>query len=888
MRRKLLTISIIFILMMTLIPLPGSAGTAPAEQPAAQSQNPAIQQQPANKFSRQSPYAGTEKGLNHWVYESGLHTTSTPVIGPDGTAYFTAGKELVAVDCTGKKLWSWHCAVTLTNSPELGNGEKILVTSEAGDLFALNSSGSELWTFRHTPPKTDDNMNAAVASCSSCSTGPDGTVYYVICYDSPGTTVVTLYAVDPYGTLKWSSKTEAKGTLAGKPVINNDGTIFIEYMRQALVSSGGRFSFPILATYVAFGAYKLNGDFIWENKIVANNLLNITPFCPDSEAGILVGVEKTLYLLNLSGQHRLFECGELFRDANGIALTNDGKIVFTSGSSAYLCDTEGALQWKFDADSNTTSIPLVDKKGNTFFSSSRGSLYCLDTQGKEKWKSMLTGEVYGSSPMMRNDGVIYQLTGGGDLNAVGKIKVKSVSLNAHKVTLLSKGMKGILKPNYSPVDTTDNAMEWSSSNPSVATVKDGVITPVSAGKTLIKVYSQTDNISDTCEITVVTKPETDMALTCDTVLTRTLSFYQSIFTFQNLTLNDGVTLTSEGTSETELVVKGVLNIGKNASIRVRNGSYSSAPALPVSSLSAETLKKAATLRDANILSIPGIYGKGGNGGNGGNGSLVPSRNNIPLASRMYQEGYNGGGGGGGGYGGGTGGNGGSGKVYSRYGRELNNDNRGIGRSGENDGKNGGSSLGFSILYDITIPGGQGGGELKTGSSGVVGYYTGDGASGGGGNGGSGGAGMFGSMFTKQAVTGYLGGGGGGGGGYGGGVLVIAAGSIKVNPGNIPCFIVSGQVGGKGGYPDGKDGENGEGGLLVIETNSYRPSLSHWNIGTGSIECNNPGINGGHGTVTGNPQKVFINGRDMGGYDDKTIKAFNTGDRSAALILELKK
>lgn len=882
MRRKLFPMAIIIMLLMTLIPLPGTAEKVPAEQSAAKSQNSAIPEQSgANRFSRQSPYSGTEKGLRHWVYESGLHTVSTPVIGSDGTAYFTAGKDLIAVDRTGKKLWSWHCALTLTNSPELGNDGKILITSEAGDLFALNSSGSELWTFRHTPPKPYQNANIAATSCSSCSTGPDGTVYYVVCYDSFATSVVTLYAVDPYGILKWSSEKGVKGTLAGKPVINKDGTIFIEYMQEA-----GSFLRP--ATYVAFSAYKINGDFIWENKIVSNNLLNITPICPDSEAGILVGVEKTLYLLNQTGQHRLFECGDLFRDANGIALTNDGKIVFTSGSAEYLCDTEGALQWKFDADSNITSIPLVDKKGNIFFSSSRGSLYCLDTQGKEKWKSMLTGEVYGSSPMLRNDGVIYQLTGGGDLNVVGKIKVKSVSLNARKVTLLSKGMKGILKPSYSPEDTIDNAMEWSSSNPSVATVKDGVVTPVSAGKTQIKVYSKEDNISDTCEVTVVTKPETDVTLSCDTVLRQTASPYLGVFAFQNLTLNDGVTLTSEGTSEIELIVKGVLNIGKNASIRVRNGYYSSAPALSVSSFSAETLKKAAALRDTNILSIPGIYGKGGNGGYGGNGSLVPSRNNIPLGSRMYQEGYNGGGGGGGGYGGGTGGNGGSGKVYSRYGEEHKNDNRGIGKSGENDGKNGGSSLGYSILYDTTIPGGQGGGALKTGNAGVVGYYTGDGASGGGGNGGSGGAGMFGSMFTKEAATGYLGGGGGGGGGYGGGALVIVAGSINVKPGNIPCFIVSGQKGGKGGYPDGKDGENGEGGLLVIETNSYRPSLSHWNIGTGSVECSNPGINGGHGTVTGNPHKVFINGIDMGSYDDKSIKVFNVRDRSAALIFDLNK
>ena len=883
MRRKLFSMSIIIILLMTLIPLPGTAGTAPAEHPDKAPAATITEQQSFNSFSRQSPYAGAEKGLLHWVYESGLHTVSTPVIGSDGTAYFTAGKELVAVDRTGKKLWSWHSAVTLTNSPELGSDGKIFITTEEGDLFALDSSGSESWEFKHTPLK-----NTALASCSSCSTGPDGTVYYIVCYNSLTSSAVTLYAVNPYGTLKWSSEKGVKGTLARKPVINNDGTIFAEYMTQSWISGSGRFFSPCMATYVTVCAYKSNGDIISENRIQTNNVLDITPFCPDSEGGVFVGVEKTLYLVKQTSQHRLFECSDSFMETNGVALTNDEKIVFTSGSVVYSCDLEGALQWKFDADSNITGLPMVDKKGNVFFSSTKGSLYCLDPKGKEKWKSTLTGKVYGSSPVIRNDGVIYQFTSSGDLNTVGKTEVKSVSLNAHKVTLLLKGMKGILKPGYSPYNTIDNSMEWSSSNPSVATVNDGVVTPVSVGKARIKVYSKEENnVSDVCEVTVVSKPETDMVLTCDTVLRQTMLTYQGVFTFNNLTLNDGVTLTSEGTSETELIVKGILNIGKNASIRVRNGYYPSAPTIPVSSLSVETLKNVAILRNTNVLNIRNIYGKGGNGGAGGDGSYSrPKNNSFYYGSRTdYMRYPGGGGGGGGGYGGGNGGNGGSTEQNSR----MTSADEGFGKSGDNDGKNGGIAYGYNPLgNDFEIAGGEGGGALKTGNEGITGNYTFEGGTGGGGNGGNGGASMFGAILIEEEEIGYLGGGGGGGGGYGGGVLVIAAGSINVKPGNIPCFIVSGQMGGKGGYPNGQDGQNGEGGLLVIETNSYRPSLSHWNIGTGSIECNNPGINGGHGTVTGNPQKVFINGRDMSSYDEKSINSFNTGDRSAALIVNIGK
>ncbi len=897
MRRKCFSMSIIIILLTALIPLPGTAGPVTTEQQAAESQNSAIPQRPAaNGFSRQSPYAGTEKGLRHWVYQSGLHTASTPVIDPNGTAYFTAGKDLIAVDRTGKKLWSWRSAVALTNSPELGSDGKIFITSEAGDLFALDSTGSESWTFRHTPPETYNITNVTARSCSSCSVGPDGTIFYMVCYNSLETYEVILYAINPNGSIKWSTSSSKKSLQACKPVVSNDGTVFFGYTQEVPSSVRARFGLIVMTTtYATVAAYESNGKLLWEQKILCNNLTSTAPLCPSNENGVFIGLENALYSINSSGNTiKLFECNDLFSDTNGVASANSKQIVFTSGKETYLCDSEGVLKWKFIADSNIGSAPSVDKNGNIYFSSSNGTLYCLNSQGKEKWRSMLTGKVYGSSTAMRNDGVIYQLTSSGDLNAIGKIKVKSVSMNTHKVTLLSKGMKGILKLSYSPEDTFDNAMEWSSSNPAVATVKDGVVTPVSTGKALIKVYSRTDNISDTCEVTVVTKPETDMALTCDTVLQQTLSFYQGTFTFQNLTLNDGITLTSEGASEIELIVKGSLNIEKNASIRVRNGYYSFAPTLPISSLTSEKLKKATTLRSACVLSIPYLYGKGGNGGAGGDGSCINAivRQEGMAVGFFEEQRAAGGGGGGGGFGGGLGGKGGN--LFTEF---INKTNyaaqlSGMGTAGENDGKNGGNVTDFNKSFqpgrEVTLSGGEGGGALNTGNSGATGKSVPDGGSGGGGNGGYGGEGMFGSMISKEAAIGPLGGGGGGGGGYGGGVLVIAAGSINVKPGNIPCFIVSGQMGGKGGYPNGQDGENGEGGLLVIETNSYRPSLSHWNIGTGSIECSNPGINGGHGTVTGNPQKVFINGRDMGSYDDKTIRAFNIRDRSAALIANLDK
>jgi hypothetical protein len=195
----------------------------------------------------------------------------------------------------------------------------------------------------------------------------------------------------------------------------------------------------------------------------------------------------------------------------------------------------------------------------------------------------------------------------------------------------------------------------------------------------------------------------------------------------------------------------------------------------------------------------GTFGKGGNGGSG-----------YPCC----------GGGGGGGFGGGIG---------------------GLGACGSGNGGSNGGDGGLSLVVDPDFCSNRGGGADNVGGKGCY-------RSGGGGNGGAAG-----------------GGGAGGGGGYGGGILILIADSIIYDDENPPKFIVSGQKGGEGtegGYPLSTcaSGENGQGGLLIIESSNYTPSPNNWDLDANTYgEHVYPSTNGGHGIVTGNPYKVLVNG-----------------------------
>lgn len=96
----------------------------------------------------------------------------------------------------------------------------------------------------------------------------------------------------------------------------------------------------------------------------------------------------------------------------------------------------------------------------------------------------------------------------GEKTATYTVKVVSpltgIKLNSNKVDLL-KGQTATLKVTYTPENTTDSKdVTWSSSNTSVATIKDGIVTAIKAGEAIIT--AKVGNFTATCNVKVEEKP----------------------------------------------------------------------------------------------------------------------------------------------------------------------------------------------------------------------------------------------------------------------------------------------------------------------------------------------------------------------------------------------
>src|SRR2546428_3983967 len=93
--------------------------------------------------------------------------------------------------------WTFQTNGPVRSAPAVGHG-RIYVSSEDGNLYALNLQGDLLWKFQTPSP-----------IITSPAIGSDGTIYLASClrcnyYSPSGPPEGILYAINPSGSLKWN------------------------------------------------------------------------------------------------------------------------------------------------------------------------------------------------------------------------------------------------------------------------------------------------------------------------------------------------------------------------------------------------------------------------------------------------------------------------------------------------------------------------------------------------------------------------------------------------------------------------------------------------------------------------------------------------------------
>ena len=204
-----------------------------------------------------------------------------------------------------------------------------------------------------------------------------------------------------------------------------------------------------------------------------------------------------------------------------------------------------------------------------------------------------------SAIWMINEGSSYPYFDWEEQNAL----ISNISFDKTSL-VLAMGTNEKITATILPVNATHNSLEWSSDNPAVATVEDGVVTAVAIGTANITATA-TDgsDVSATCAVTVIQGSSDKLSapdLTAHTgkqiVLPVSMQNEGVMSGFQfDLVLPDGVTIASD--EEGELLVEGTSRI-KNFTISARQKA-SGAYGIVVMSISGKTISG----NDGEVLNI---------------------------------------------------------------------------------------------------------------------------------------------------------------------------------------------------------------------------------------------------------------------------------------------
>jgi len=302
---------------------------------------------------------GSQSDRLRWTYDAGdSPVDSISISGDDKVAlctspdYSTGYMYWVDMD-DGALNWSRDFYGETTH-PALSADSEVAYTVAEGDLCAIDSSGSYIWSY--------------YLGYSGNETGPtvgdDGTVY-AGCEDR-------FYAINSSGGLDWSySLPYYMWHLTQTPAVTSDGFVYFatnENKVYALNSSGGhRWTYNVDGRID--GVLTLSED--------GNNIYFGT------------GDHKLLALDTAGSLDWSFDTRSSSNVVGSVAVDSDGAIVFGASNGEIITDlcvlrSDGTLRWSLPLSGPIKTSPAIDADGSIYFDFYR-SLYSVNSFGLIKW-----------------------------------------------------------------------------------------------------------------------------------------------------------------------------------------------------------------------------------------------------------------------------------------------------------------------------------------------------------------------------------------------------------------------------------------------------------------------------------------------------------------------
>ena len=336
------------------------------------------------RTGRSQCYGSLLDNIKWWV-ETENPVSSSPVIAPDGTIYFTSENDtLYALNIDGTKKWAVWLGNATASTPAIGVDSTIYIGSD-GKLSAYEPNGELKWEYEVS------------GSVVGSPVGSDNAIYF-------GSTNDTLYAVYTDGTLKW--KYAAEGDILSSPAVSPYGIIYVGSNDHKL--------------------YAINPDGTEEWSVSTDGAIISSPAVNTSTGIIYVGsCDGKLYAIGSDGTIvNTYTTGDTITSSPAIGA--DGTIFFGSyNGKLYALNPDLSLKWEYQTGGNIESSPTIsyhtsDNREFIYVGSDDSTVYCFKgSDGTVIW-SAVTDDIITSSPAIADSSfTIYIGSNDGNLYAFG-------------------------------------------------------------------------------------------------------------------------------------------------------------------------------------------------------------------------------------------------------------------------------------------------------------------------------------------------------------------------------------------------------------------------------------------------------------------------------------
>lgn len=296
-----------------------------------------------------------------WEQNTGCYIkTSNPVFSIDrNTFYLPTSNQKGNLNAynkiDGSKKWDFDITnITYGGGSAVGPDDVIYQGARDGKLYAVKADGSQKWLY--DTGATNKNLD-----CFPAVKG-DGSIVYILDGDN------VFHAINTSdGSKIWSQNLEGTANKAGAVAIDKDGRIYVGTRSYIYAfNHEGEQLWRASAAVTEIGSFAIDGSTLYAAQISGVGLVAINT----ADGSIKWTVPAN-------------------GDAYAPVVGKEGNVYFVDkgGKSLYAVNSQGVLEWKFNAGAALTyCFPVLDEKGIIYFGASNGIIHAVDTStGEEVW-----------------------------------------------------------------------------------------------------------------------------------------------------------------------------------------------------------------------------------------------------------------------------------------------------------------------------------------------------------------------------------------------------------------------------------------------------------------------------------------------------------------------